>query len=128
MNEVRFTQTANIYQVGTASSPGAVEARSPSGGKELPTNTDVTEAKAQPQAEPVAKEALESAVVSISEFVQSVQRDLQFSVDEELDQTVIKVVDGGSGELIRQIPEDVFLELARKLNNDGEISLLNALG
>jgi len=60
--------------------------------------------------------------------VQTVQRDLQFKVDEELDRTVIRVVDSDTGELIRQIPDDIFLELARRLKDDGEVNLLNALG
>ena len=46
----------------------------------------------------------------------------------EYDVHVIKVVDGHSGELIRQIPEEVFLDLARKLNDEGEFSLVNATG
>jgi flagellar protein FlaG len=53
---------------------------------------------------------------------------LQFSVDEETERTVIKVIDSESGELIRQIPDEVFLELARKLNDDGGFQLIDALG
>lgn len=113
-----------------ASSKGAAEAQE-TGGKKLPepVENDVkTSANEVPQAQEKAEPKLESAVASINDYVQSVQRDLQFSIDEELNKTVIKVVDVGSGELIRQIPEEIFLELARKLKEDGELRLVSTIG
>lgn len=72
-------------------------------------------------------DSVETAVAKVNEYVQSIERNLQFSVDKELDKTVVKVVDGTSGELIRQIPDEVFLELAKRLTEDGELRLMNAL-
>ncbi len=80
------------------------------------------------QAQDQQRQQLQDALGSMNEYVQNVKRDLQFSVDQELNQTVIKVVDSASGELIRQIPEDIFLELARKVKETGEMNLLNATG
>lgn len=74
------------------------------------------------------RQNIEAAVASINDFVQSVQRDLQFSIDDELDRTVIKVIDSDTGNVIRQIPEEVFLDLARKLKDDGQLQLVHALG
>ncbi len=42
---------------------------------------------------------------------------LQFSVFEETGQTVVRVVDKDTGELIRQIPPKELLELASKLED-----------
>lgn len=129
MNEVRNIQTAtNQYTASSASSKGAVEAQPRESGKDLPNNVENTESKTQPQAVEANGKSLQSAVETLNSFVQTVQRDLEFMVDEDLNQTVVKVVDSDSGELIRQIPEDIFLELARKLKDDGEFRLLNALG
>lgn len=128
MNEVRNIQTANRLVASSASSKGAVEAQPRASGKDLPKSIEKPADSKQPQAVQETQKKLQSAVESINSYVQSVQRDLEFSVDEELNQTVVKVVDSDSGELIRQIPEDVFLELARKLKDDGEFRLLNALG
>jgi len=89
-----------------------------------PQNTENIEAEEQER----SSEQLNTAVTSIQDFVQNVQRDLQFSVDEELNTTVVKVIDGGSGEVIRQIPEQTILELARKLKESGELNLFNATG
>ncbi|WNO07946.1 flagellar protein FlaG [Teredinibacter sp. KSP-S5-2] len=128
MNEVRNIQTANRLVASSASSKGAVEAQPRTSGKDLPKSIEKPADSEQPQAVHETQQKLQSAVESINSYVQSVQRDLEFSVDEELNQTVVKVVDSDSGELIRQIPEDIFLELARKLKDDGEFRLLNALG
>lgn len=125
-NSVSVTQSLAV----SASSKGAVDAQKASG-KTLPPatgNVDETSKDQKPKASETVKVELESAVATINEYVQSIQRDLHFSVDEELKQTVIKVVDADSGETIRQIPEEVFLELARNLKEDGELRLMNALG
>lgn len=93
-------------------------------GKKLPQEMSTT---GRPT-DPVDRaEALDSALESINDFVRSIDRELHFTVDDELEKTVVKVIDSGSGEVIRQIPEDVFLELARNLRNDGELHLINAL-
>jgi flagellar protein FlaG len=128
MIEVRNTApTGNALPPVPASTKGAAEAQEKSG-KVLPPaiENEPTEEVSQEPAK--VKVKLDTAVASINDYVQSIHRDLQFSVDEDLERTVIKVVDGSSGELIRQIPEEVFLELARKLKEDGELRLMNALG
>jgi flagellar protein FlaG len=74
------------------------------------------------------EQPLQDAIGTLNDFVQVVKRDLQFTLDEELGRTVVRVVDSASGDLIRQIPEEVFLELARKVKESGELNLLNATG
>ena len=131
MIEVRHIAPASPLSAVPASSKGAAESQV-AGGNKLPSLVEnkkqAESVNAAPEEPKKAEAKLEVAVASINEYVQSIQRDLQFSVDDELDTTVIKVVDGDSGELIRQIPEEVFLELARKLKEDGELRLVNALG
>src|SRR5210317_1644501 len=48
---------------------------------------------------------VESAVSKISNYIQTFQRDLVFTIDEESDRLVVKVVDSVTQEVIRQIPE-----------------------
>lgn len=130
MNEVTNTRLATTLVTGAASSKGTVNKQAEAvtqTGNNLPEKAEQSVVQ---QVEHTAKERqrVETAVASINDFIQSVQRDLRFTVDEELDRTIIKVIDSGSGDLIRQIPEEVFLELARKLKDDGEFQLVNALG
>lgn len=63
----------------------------------------------------VSKEQLEGAVASIQDFVQSVQRSLNFAVDDSTGQVVVKVTDANSGDVIRQIPSVEALNLAENL-------------
>ena len=68
-------------------------------------------------------EEVEFVVSEISDFVQNFQRDLQFSVDTESGRTVIKVVDSKTDEVIRQIPSEETLRMARNLDSTGSLIL-----
>ncbi|VUD56435.1 hypothetical protein TDB9533_02090 [Thalassocella blandensis] len=135
MNEVRTAQSVTPIKVDrSASSTGAENAKTKSAAGESNTAaiTNVKEVEAVNgaghSAQGAATGTVETAVTKVNDYVQSIQRNLHFSVDEDLEKTVVKVIDGSSGELIRQIPEEIFLELARKLNENGELQLMNALG
>jgi flagellar protein FlaG len=71
------------------------------------------------------REELGQAVSQLNDFVQNVQRDLQFEVDNDLGQTIVKVVDQQTQEVIRQIPDEVALRLAEKLQQDEPLTLFN---
>ncbi len=79
------------------------------------------------RAEPPAKPASESATHPEREQVQEVARqlqrvaepvaqNLQFMVDGETGKTVIRVVDGATKEVIRQIPNEEVLAIARAMD------------
>lgn len=57
------------------------------------------------------------AVQEIEKFVQSVKRNLEFSIDEPSGKVVVKVIASDSGEVIRQIPNEEVLKLANSLND-----------
>ncbi len=81
----------------------------------------------QQATQPAANEGveLEEAVSRINDYVQSVQRDLSFSMDDATGRTVIKVMDRSSGEVIRQIPSDEVLALATYLGDQAAASAKN---
>ncbi len=60
---------------------------------------------------------VESVVSRISDFVQNFQRDLHFTIDKDSGRTVIKVIDSETEELIRQIPAEETLRIARHLDS-----------
>jgi flagellar protein FlaG len=66
---------------------------------------------------------VESAVSKISDFVQNFQRDLRFSIDKESDRLVVKVLDSETQEVIRQIPSEETLRIARNLDSPGSLIL-----
>jgi flagellar protein FlaG len=61
------------------------------------------------------RESLQKAVSSIEGFVQSIRRDLNFSLDDSSGRVVIKVTDSVSGDVIRQMPSEEALRLAESL-------------
>lgn len=54
---------------------------------------------------------VESTASRLNEAVQSVERDLQFSVDDESGDTIITVLDRQTNEVIRQIPSEEVLAI-----------------
>ena len=58
---------------------------------------------------------LKQAVSQLNDFVQNMQRDLQFSIDKESGTMVVKVIDTKSEKVIRQMPSEETLRLARSL-------------
>jgi flagellar protein FlaG len=77
----------------------------------------VTPVKKAPKDAAADQETLKKAVQEIEKFVQSVKRNLEFSIDEPSGKVVVKVIASGSGEVIRQIPNEEVLKLANSLND-----------
>ncbi|MEQ5837476.1 flagellar protein FlaG [Marinobacter sp. NFXS9] len=75
--------------------------------------------------EEAQKESLDQAVSRLNDFVQTVQRDLQFEVDNDSGKTIVRVVDQQTEKVIRQIPDDVALRLAENLQQDEPLTLFN---
>jgi flagellar protein FlaG len=59
------------------------------------------------------EEMLKDATDKANEFVKTMNQELQFSVDKDTGKTVVKVIDTESRELIRQIPPDEMLAIAK---------------
>lgn len=69
----------------------------------------------------VTGKTLGEAVDRLREHAQSVQRNLEFSVDDASGETVVKVVSADTGEVIRQIPSEVALKLAESLKESSNL-------
>ncbi|RNC69233.1 MAG: flagellar protein FlaG [Desulfuromonadales bacterium] len=59
---------------------------------------------------------VKEATERINEFLESISYDLQFNVDKDTHRTVVKVLERKSGDVIRQIPSDEMLEIAKALD------------
>lgn len=100
----------------TSSAPAAVDKLEP----QLKTQ------QVQDQSQKVSKEDVEGAVTKLNDFVQTVQRNLQFNLDDASGKTIITVVDKLTSEVVRQIPDDVAVKLAQDLQQSEPLSLFNA--
>lgn len=76
--------------------------------KEVQEVQEETEVMTVPQLENVAKQ--------LQEFIGTMNRGLEFFVDEDSGRDVIKVIDKNSGELIKQYPSEDVLALVSKLS------------
>lgn len=72
--------------------------------------TSTTEVKGE-----VKGKDLEQALSRVREVFQKADSRLEFSVDPDLDRVVVKVMDGESGTVIRQIPQQEVIDLAKRL-------------
>lgn len=64
----------------------------------------------------VKKVELSKAARDVSGYIQNITRELNFSVDEDLDRTVITVIDEETGEVVRRIPSEEFLSMAKNIS------------
>lgn len=73
-------------------------------------------------------ETLQDAVSQINDYVQNIQRSLQFTVDEESGRDVVTVLDTKTEEIIRQYPSEEVLAFARQLaqQKEEEINLFSS--
>ena len=60
-------------------------------------------------------EPLENVVSNLNQLVRDLHRELQFSVDEDSGDTVIKVIDSKTDEVLRQIPSEEVMRLRQRL-------------
>lgn len=68
---------------------------------------------AQPKA---AKEDVEKAVKEVNDFLKPLNNSLQFNIDEDTGQTVVKVIDSSTKEIIRQFPSEEMLSIAKAID------------
>jgi len=64
------------------------------------------------------REQVEQAVAEMKKSVESLTaNNLQFSIDDDTGKTLIRIVDRQTGEMIRQIPSEEIIALAKALDN-----------
>ncbi|MDC0663836.1 flagellar protein FlaG [Marinobacter sp. SS21] len=102
-----------------------VSAQSVTSASSTPDVADAVRPKGEPQAREGERVQLDDAVSRLNDFIQNVQRDLQFEIDHELGETIVRVVDQQTQEVIRQMPDEVALRLAENLQQDEPLTLFN---
>ncbi|MBA6414942.1 flagellar protein FlaG [Colwellia sp. 6M3] len=74
----------------------------------------ISEAK---KAEAMTPEQLDKVAQQLQEFMGEMNRSLEFLVDKDSGRDVIKVLDKGTGDLIKQYPSEEVLAIISKLSN-----------
>ncbi len=101
----------------SASSQTSHRGKLPSTGQNVPVTSENQEAErpeARKSSAEVSREMLQETVKNLNGYAQNLKRNLQFSVDKDLNRTVIRVVDTDTKQVIRQIPSEEMLAIARR--------------
>lgn len=108
--------------------PNTQQARTNKDVREAEKTTDsssLTQANRPEGSEIISDENIEHTVEELNNYVQSLNRSIQFAYDREAGKTVITVTDEDTGKVIRRIPEDLLLELAKKMRDKEPIEMVN---
>ena len=86
-------------------------------GTARPVDASLEAGKAQAaKAAPPSREQLNRAVKQIQDVIEKTANSLQFSIDEDLGVSIVKVIDTESKKTIRQIPTEEVLDIAKALD------------
>jgi len=128
MNEIRMS-AGQTYGPQTNTATTGDNSRQSTVGSQQPSSAEVTKVIAEQDAKAAAANSnVGNAVAELNSYVQSEKRDLFFSVEDKSGETIVRVVDRESGELIRQIPNQVVLDLAASVKQNEPLQLINMQG
>jgi len=80
------------------------------------TNTTGSATKAAAEGAEPTRDQVNSAVKQLNDTMSASAQDLEFSVDQDSKQTVVKLVDRTTHEVLRQMPTKEALEIAKSLD------------
>ena len=90
---------ASAVAKGSPAGTGAAAVGPPGEAKALPTEAEIARAAAD-----------------LERVIRPVARDLQFTLDRETGKTIVRVIDSQTRQVIRQIPSEELLAIARALS------------
>ena len=59
---------------------------------------------------------MEKAIIQAREFTQNLSRKLSFSYDDRIEKVIVRVMEGTSDKVIRQIPPEEMIRLSLKMD------------
>ena len=118
VNQVAVNLVGSAASQASSSRPVTNEA---SAAQMLPASGKVSPQEGKAASAEVSQEQVSQAVSDLNDYVQSVGRDLQFSVDEDSGRTIIRVLDSQTQDIIRQIPAEEVLALAEHLTQTASL-------
>ncbi|MEW6164231.1 MAG: flagellar protein FlaG [Pseudomonadota bacterium] len=98
-----------------AASGGSREVATPRPSAAVKAALEAFQQASAPAQQPT-KQQIHEAVEKIREVVTPAAQNLQFSVDEELGKTIIRVMDSSTHEVVRQIPSEEVVAISKALD------------
>lgn len=109
MNELAF----NAIRLAGGAAAGAADVRR----QQETTSAAQAEAAIKSTAPAATKREVETAAAQLESYLKASNRELHFQVDDESGEVIVRVRDASSGEVIRQIPSEEALRMARALQD-----------
>lgn len=78
---------------------------------------DTAESSSSTKVLQVEREKVEAATKSVREFVEPINSNIEFTINDDTGQLVVKIVDRTTKEVIRQIPSQELLSIAKALDS-----------
>ena len=134
MNSVTSTASTQLpFQVAgaTASSSGKApqQVSQPSTPSDAEVIAKVVNTEIKPsnvsQASQPSKDVIAKTAQQLESFVQSMGRDLSFSVDSTTGYNVVRVVNPETGDVVRQLPSEELLKIAQAMEQTNTSGLVN---
>jgi flagellar protein FlaG len=116
---VQAPQSPVLEQKSSLSDPGLSKSISVVSDAELVkkvVNTEIKDSNVSANTQP-SREAVAKAAEQIQTFVKEMGRNLDFSIDETTGYNVVKVVNPDTNEVVRQLPSEELLKIARSMEN-----------
>lgn len=66
--------------------------------------------------QPPSTAELQRAVAQVQQVIEPVAQDLLFTIDKDSGKTIVRIVDSATDEVIRQIPSEELVAIAKALN------------
>jgi len=73
-------------------------------------------AKASDSQTVASREQLQSSINAVNGFVKSINSEVEFSLDKDSGEMIVKVMDTSTNEVIRQMPSEEMLAVAKALD------------
>lgn len=80
------------------------------------TQLQTTQAVAQTEKTEPSRLQVEEAVKTVNDFLQPINNSINFSLDKDTGITVVKVIDVATKEVVRQIPSEEMLTIAKAID------------
>ena len=115
---------SNVASQGASAVPqAAAGAESPAqvvgSGAPKPVAAEATEKPKVETTEATSVQEVRQAAEDVARYVDSVSRSLQISVDGELDKPIVTVLDSTTEQVVRQIPSEEIVAIAKFLRSQG---------
>jgi len=95
----KLARTISMLPEQTATSPASQMQGTPAAGGAQPSRNEV-----------------EESVATLNQFIKSLNNPMLFSIDDDTGKTVVKIVDSTTQEVIKQIPSEEILSIAKALD------------